>query len=512
MATRTIAGAPLDHLPVLMDIARDDHPFVVIQKAAQVGISELLVSIMLHDAITGRADRGNVIAFMPTQNMMDDFAQGRIDRAIQDSPYLRSQLQPEPPRRKGADNKRLKLIGRGALYLRGSDSRRQIAGVDADLVVLDEYDEMDVGVLDLARKRLASSLRGQLIVSSTPRLPESGVNELFLRSDQRRYFIPCPRCGLEQTLTWPENVDLERAFVACRDCRSQMNVRTPGTWVPQAPGNEAIHGYHLGRLYSPRAKIPEMIEASTARTPFALRAFMNSDLGEAFVPPGGGISVDVIDKCRDEYDLSDYAGQRCNMGVDVGLRLHVVIRQRQTPEDRRRKTFVPRLWFAGDVAGFGELEGLMAQFKVRSVVVDAMPELHAASEFGRRHPQSAWLAQYDRQQPGHEQSPGGCGEPNRLHVNRAEALDGMYQRFRDGDARVPRDARLLGGRIKGDGLGEYYRHLLVPKRTIEDDGDGNLRARWVHQNHDDHFAHAEVYAMLAGTLQIGGRIVLSRRW
>ena len=68
---------------------------------------------------------------MPTQNQMDDFAQARFDRALQDSAYLRARLQPEPPRRKGADSKRLKRIGPGYLFLRGADSRRrqcQISG------------------------------------------------------------------------------------------------------------------------------------------------------------------------------------------------------------------------------------------------------------------------------------------------------------------------------------------------------------------------------------------------
>src|ERR1700694_4871656 len=162
MAHRTVGGEPLLHQPALADIARDDHPIVVIQKSAQVGLSELLVNLALWTADTRYAGRGNVLFLMPTQNQMDDFAQARIDRAIQDSAYLRERLQPEPPRRKGADSKRLKRLGPGAVYLRGTDSKRQIASVDADLVILDEFDQMDEGVVELARRRLASSSKGLL--------------------------------------------------------------------------------------------------------------------------------------------------------------------------------------------------------------------------------------------------------------------------------------------------------------------------------------------------------------
>ena len=94
----------------------------------------------------------------------------------------RARLQPEPPRRKGADSKRLKRIGPGYVYLRGSDSPRQVASVDADLVLLDEYDQMADGVLELARKRIASSSAGRLVVASTPRYPEAGIDALFRQS------------------------------------------------------------------------------------------------------------------------------------------------------------------------------------------------------------------------------------------------------------------------------------------------------------------------------------------
>ena len=77
----------------------------------QVGLTELLVNRALHAADTAFADRGHVLFLMPTQNQMDDFAQARFDRAIQSSAYIRGRLQPEPPRRKGADSKRLKMVG-----------------------------------------------------------------------------------------------------------------------------------------------------------------------------------------------------------------------------------------------------------------------------------------------------------------------------------------------------------------------------------------------------------------
>ncbi len=510
MVHRTIAGNPLRHMPAIADISRDDHPFVAIQKSAQVGISELLINRAFHAADSAWGGRGNVLFLMPTQNQMDDVAQARIDAALQDNPYMRSRLQPEPPMRKGADNKRLKHFGHGYIHLRGAESRRQIASIPVDLCILDEFDQMDEGVLELARKRLTSSQRGRLIVASTPSIPEAGINGLLLQSDQRRYYLRCPACGVEQTLRWAENVDQKSARVVCRDCRRPMTVVAKGRWVAEAPGNEEIHGYYLNRLYSPWANIPEMIAASEARTPFALQEFQNSDLGETFVAPGGGLTVDVIDGCRDDYLTTDYAGQPCDMGIDVGLRCHVVIRQRRTERDRSSGSpFTPRLWFAGDV-GFDELDGLLDRFNVKSAVIDAQPELFAANSFAMQHKRRAWLAQYDRHQSGHERVRGTGNQPNRFHVSRTQALDEVVQRFRDQAVSLPHDARSLGGGVK-QGLGDYYQQLLAPKRTLERDGQGNWIGRWVEGSRADHYAHAEVYCMLAATARVGARVRAIRR-
>lgn len=502
MARRTVAGKPLEHLPAIMDMMRDRHPLVVLQKSAQVGATEMMVNLALHAADTGYAERGNVLFLMPTANQMEDFAQGRFDRALQDSPYLRSRLQPEPPRRKAADNKRVKRVGPGYVYLRGTESRRQVASVDADLVLLDEFDQMAEGILDLAVKRIASSRDGRLFVASTPRLPEAGINALYLESDQRSYHLPCPACRFTQALSWPDNVDTERALVVCGRCREPMDVRAKGEWRPGAPGNSRIHGYRLNRLYSPWANIRQLIEASGASTPFAMQEFYNSDLGEPFVPPGGGITVETLDRCRADYHLEKYTGHPCAMGIDVGINCHVVIRERSDrdrPDSRRR-----RLWFAGEVPSAG-LDDLVQRFNVQSAIIDRAPEHTMATEFARRHGRKVALAMYTRHEPGHERRSPSAEQPALYHINRTEGLDEMYHLFSNKVVELPRDARTLGGKVR-DGIGEYYRELLALKRTLERDATGNLAARWVDGGRDDHFAHAELYCMLADKRR-GGRIL-----
>ena len=500
-----MAGRLPIHLPALAAIARDLHPGVVVQKSAQVGATELFVNLALWAADTRYALRGHVLFLMPTQNQMDDFAQSRFDRAIQDSPYLRGRLQPEPPRRKGADSKRLKRVGDGYIFLRGADSRRQVTSVDADLVILDEFDQMPEGTLELAQKRLASSRAGLLRIASTPRFPEAGVNGLYLQSDQRRYYLPCPACGRRQPLTWEANVDPERARVVCARCRAPMDLLVEGWWVPEAPGNADVHGYHLSRLYSPWANLAAMIAASRAETPAALQEYYNSDLGEVFSPPGGGLSLDLLDGCRRDYTLDTYAGQPCDMGVDVGIKLHVVIRE-QVPEPRRSPSAAvssAQLWFAGTVGTFDELDALMQRFHVGSSVIDALPETRQATAFARRH-RGTHCAYYTAGPDGHR-ARAYEGGVRTVRLDRTQAIDEMAAGFREGAVALPRNARELGGHVQA-GLGAYYRELLAPQRTLKQDAHGNWVARWTEHGRADHFAHAEVYCHTAQVIRRRSRL------
>ena len=484
-------------IPALEALYRDTHPFIVVQKAAQVFVSEYLINAALWVADTGQGGRGNALYVMPTQNQMDDFSQARFDKAIAESPYLQGRLFPPPPGRPGPARQRLKKVGLGYIYFRGADSRRQLTSVDADVVVLDEYDLMGEGVLELAQKRLASSRLGWLRVVSTPRLPEAGINDLLLQSDQRYYFLKCPGCSHSQRLEWEENVDERRGLVVCgrRRCRKPMDLWAPGRWEPAAPGNDQVRGYHISRLYSPLANVPQMVYESQATTPAALQAFKNAVLGETFVPPGGQLTLDVLDRCREDFSLEDYAGQPCAIGVDVGIRLHVVVRE-ATDWHRRNEDAQPRLVFVGELDSFQQIHSLLERFNVERCVIDALPETHLAREFALRHKGRVWLAQYDRREPGHERARGRGDEVDIYHINRVEALDEMFQRFHRREVALPANARQLGGRVR-DGLGEYYRQLLAPKRTLEQDSQGNWVARWVDNGKADHYAHAEVYCMLA---------------
>jgi hypothetical protein len=241
-----------------------------------------------------------------------------------------------------------------------------------------------------------------------------------------------------------------------------------------------------------------MIEASEATTPIALQEFFNSDLGEPYVAPGGGLNINELDNCRGDYELSEYAGEPCVMGIDVGLKLHVIIREtapgrspyRWPSEDRA--PFVSRLWFAGEM-GFADIEPLMERFNVSCCAIDVQPERTKALELasGSRH--GIWPVDYSRHEPGYGVIE---GPPKMIRAHRVDLMDQVAERFRSGQLSVPKEARQVGGRFR-QGFGEYYRELMAPQREPFRDHRGNLDYKWDEHGRDDHYFHAEVYALLA---------------
>lgn len=471
--------------PMLRTLYEDDHPFIVIQKSAQVGASEYLINCALWAADTGQGGRGNVLYVMPAQAQAIDFASARINKAVLESPSLLERVRPRPAAVSSAARTTTRRVGKGHLYVRGAESRRQLITVDADLLILDELDTMGEGTLEVARRRLGSSRLGWVRLASTPSIPNAGIHAWFLRGDRRHWHVLCPACSTPQILIWRDNVDEERAIIVCAECHRPLDTQGPGKWMARNERATEVRSYHLSRLCSPYLDLRQLIAASRSTHPVGIREFHNSDLGEPYAGEGDRIDFGVLDACRREHLPSSGAGSTC-MGVDVGKQLHVVIRCRD-PEDADSS----RLLYATTLSSFDGLDHLMRTYNVHTCVVDALPETYIATTFASRWPGKVWLCRYQ----GRTTGPAWDSGAYEVVVDRTMSLDGLFEDFREQRLTLPQTARSLGGDVR-DNAGAYYRHLCALTRTAARDGSGNTVHRYLAPG-PDHFAHAENYCSLA---------------
>lgn len=479
---------------------------VVCYKASQMGASELAVSYALHAADMRKA---TVLYVFPTDVHVSDFSSARIGPAIEASPYLSeividggAGLNADGHKQRGADRVTLKRVRSNFLYLRGAQVKPNgqapgLKSVDADVLILDEVDEMDSRAPAIAEKRLGHSILAEQRWISTPTYPGMGIHVKWLESDQREWHVRCEKCGEWQPLSI-QQVILEQdklgrpvrwngdndPFVACRKCSAPLNRMADGEWVATHPGRDVV-GFHLTKLFSPRAKLLDIIRALNTTDETKRREAYNQDLGETYTPRGGQMTAELLDSLRRDYAHGPMMGERCVLGADVGRVLHVVIRGPQHPETGER----PQRW-AGEVESFEALGQLMRQYNVRRAVVDAMPETTKAREFQQRFaPGVVWLAYYVNQKTGTKaEEPAQWDEEKRVvNLDRTRTLDQTYARFYDMVNSLPGHAQAVR---------DYYAHMKAPVRILEDGPHGQKVAVYV-ESGPDHLAHAENYCMTA---------------
>jgi hypothetical protein len=498
-ARRVIDGRPFDlrDHQYLRGIYEDDHPYIVIRKAAQMGASEYAISRALHFAVT---KGGRTIYYFPTDNDVGEFSRDRFGPAINRSEYLSGLV-------KDTDTAGLKQIGEGSIYFRGTNSRTRMKSVPADFLIFDELDEMVPANVELARKRLGHSAYGWELYLSTPSFPGYGIDLAFEATDQCYWLLRCPGCR-----TWhcledeflerhgsPQDPRAEICFVrgepgretiVCLDCGHALDP-AEGAWVAKRP-QECRRGYAVSKFASSVVSQQDRSQGAQTKPAALLRQwretqfpaeFYNSELGLPYLDAEGGLAEQDLQALVGGYPMMA-TGRECVMGVDQGNGLHVVVKEPK--EDGYAITVYVHHEPMTDET-FSHLDHLMDAFDVRACVIDALPNTHAARAFARRFRGRVWLSYYGNQKGkvswGYDQE----NSPI-VNVNRTEALDAWRDVHKQAKRRIPR--------IEGQ-MTTYVKQMTNILRSIEEDSvTGAKRATWIKRG-PDHFAHADSYAEIA---------------
>jgi hypothetical protein len=468
--------------PALHEIYRDRHPFVAVQKPSQVGVTEMSLNLALWVAATAQGGRGHVLYLLPTAEFAERISQQRLAPAIEQSPTLSAMAGMSPATQKVS----VRTVGGRPIYVVGSQEQRQFAGIDADLVVLDEFDLMDDNVLPQALARLRSSRLGLCRVVSTPTVSGVGVHSLIEQSDERHYELQCASCGRWVEPEFPHNVtvDASEPAVVC-DCGAPLPYDLPGRWVPRRPEAKGIRGYQLNRLTLPSPPLKQMVQMSRGTVGLRLEEFYRQDLGVPFEARDARLSHYELDKCRAPYPPSTMKPKGVVMGVDVGDKVFWVV-VRAFYENRRSMLLLAERVLSED---WEVLEEYCRRFDVDYCVVDALPEGRAARRFVDRLSRGpgrtvGFMCRYDRKTE-HEYD----WATRTIHAARTLALDELFDSFRRERNVLPEDARELAG-------GAYYAQLQALVRVTEIDEFGQAIPAYRHTLPDD-FAHAEAYISLA---------------
>jgi hypothetical protein len=163
------------------------------------------------------------------------------------------------------------------------------------------------------------------------------------------------------------------------------------------------------------------------------------------------------------------------MGVDVGKRLHVIIREHALKGQRAL--------FIGSVSHFEDLTELAQRFSVDTCVVDSKPELHKVRDLQEKH-EWVWIADYNESDSMKDIS---ISETFRtVRVNRTAIIDEVSKLFHQHKLLIPPHTEKVDN-------GSYYKHIQSLTRIKHPYKE---RFIWA-GNNEDHYLHAEVYCLLA---------------
>ena len=464
---------------------------VVVRKATQVGVSAMTVRWAMYEA-----DRNGltVLYVFPTEKHVHDFSDARVSPMIDSSDYLSS-------RAGDPQNKGLRRIGIGLVYLRGAENKRGLDSVDADGLALDEYDTLNQANIPDAERRLSGPMsRGLIRRVGVPSLPQFGIAEKYDESDRRKWLVRCELCGHagEDTETseplvtpagkgWQEidfwrNLDQTRLAIVCAGCAEPLDVKR-GRWVAQRPGAEGV-GFHVSRLIVPGIRLQDVVASSRKTNPYEREVFYNKDLGLPWISKEARLSPDEVAAAIREgvFMVNGYAGPNpVTMGVDVASERALNVRISELLEDDAKRA----LWI-GEVDSFDELAALFDRYQVSMAAIDHLPETRMARSVAERFPGRCVLVNYATQAQLDVLKVD--DEQRRVSVRRTEALDYAVDLIRRQRNRLPVD--LPEG---------YVAHATANVRRVERDELDRVTVRWVATRPDDYF-QAEVYDCVAAAV------------
>jgi hypothetical protein len=381
----------------------------VYSKGTQVGMSTSMVRwlIWVADELSARG-----IYVMPTQDLADAFSDDRVKR-LMDQDVLSERI-PEG----GTQNKRLKLIGRGLIYFRGSMQETSLDNIPARALVLDEYDTLHQKNIPVVEARVGAQDDPMIRRLGVPTLQGYGIDKLYRGTDMRRWLVKCDHCGEWQRITW-KNVreeqlapDTYRGWRVCTECEGSLEemLRSgAGEWVAEHP-DRPTRGYHIPRLIVPHADIGKIVKNSHADKDEDLQNHYNRDRAEPYETPEQRLSEAAIASCRRPglHYAESYVGfNPVTMGIDQASArpLNVKIVEHVSPEEKRTLallevpvTLLPETTGADalpDEGALRRLARLMQVFKVQMACIDHLPDGIFARAFCAAHPGRAYMVAFN---------------------------------------------------------------------------------------------------------------------
>lgn len=289
-----------------------EHTFVTVLKAIRVGYTTSLTGAIA--AIVDRAP-GPVLMVQPRDTDCRGYVVDTLEPSFAAIPRLAKVLDEEVS--KDRQTIRDKRFPGGTFKIRAAGSPANLRRIPAKYLLMDETDAEGYGdskgegdSIALALGRTTEFPDRKVVQGSTPTTEMSSrVWKSWLRSDQRKFEVPCPDCGEFSEIVWEDIVYEpsmpEEARWKCPKCgvlheeRKKGALVAGGRWVATKPDVKDHAGFHLSSLISlyansSWAKLAAQWEGAKASGVAEQQVFVNQVLGLPWSDAMVGLDPDSL--------------------------------------------------------------------------------------------------------------------------------------------------------------------------------------------------------------------------
>ena len=446
--------------PFLIDILTDWSQEMVIKKCAQIGGS---VTFNLKALFAIIKFGWNILYTFPTDSDVNEFVNSKTNKILKENPQVFSGI--------NADNVERKEFNGRFMFFKGTVSKTAAIMTTADLLIHDEASRSDQSVIDTMKSRTkASKYKGRWLFSN-PTTEKDAIDIAWNKSDKKEWMVTCQHCKVEQTLTWPESIDMVKREYQCKECKGKITKadKRMGKWVVQNPGKK-ISGYHISLLMAPWISADEIIKDSEGDQEY----FYNFVLGEPYSPGDIRVSRSTI---LDNWTPRNLETGKWFLGVDVGNIKHYVLGS---------EFGVTKV---GRFSKWNDLDDMMKMYKPK-MVIDAMPDNTMSKYYVETYRNA--LMSFFQENRNNPKTIVWWGEGDRdgiIYSNRNRILDQLIDEILN--------AKILFGLSTDSEIKNYLKHWETLRRIKVTDNRGIESFEWDSTTGEDHYVFATLYYYLA---------------
>ncbi len=306
----TFEGRP--YLPAVYAVANRN---LVLRCSRQVEKSTLLCNRIIYEALNSPGIQ--MVLVCPRLEQARIFSSSRLLPTVEGSPLIRRILLGEGSRRPQVMNVRFK--NGSELFIRAAfHSADQVRGLSADILFIDEFQDIADGDLPVLQETLSHSRRGQTVITGTPKLIDNHLESVFRQSSACEWQVQCEGC--QKSIILNEHV-IRESGLGCPACNRTIDP-TRGGWVARNPHSRWGEGFWINHLMVPWLSAHEILVRQAAYDP---ARFKNECLGLSTALGDHIITREEIEACclarpmaRSLQDVPNTSRSCLIAGIDWG--------------------------------------------------------------------------------------------------------------------------------------------------------------------------------------------------